>query len=61
MKLADKLYNLRSLIHTPPYGWEKERIDDYFCWAEEVIEGLPWVNASLDRQVHEVIRDYWRR
>ena len=30
VKLADKLHNLRSILHDPPVGWTPQRCQDYF-------------------------------
>lgn len=58
IKLSDKLYNLNDLIKNPPSNWPKERIDQYFQWAEEVVNTLPWVNAALKNSVDAVIISY---
>lgn len=58
IKLGDKLYNLRDLAKCPPAGWEQERIDQYFAWAKNVVDRLPWVNAALKQAVDEVIAQH---
>ncbi len=60
IKLADKLYNLTDLICTPPTNWEKKRIDEYFLWAKNVVDALPWVNAPLKAAVDDQIQAYWK-
>ena len=40
MKLADKLYNLRDLNRCVPDGWDAERVENYFIWAQKVVNGL---------------------
>ena len=40
MKLADKLYNLRDLNRCVPDGWDNERVENYFIWAQKVVNGL---------------------
>lgn len=40
MKLADKLYNLRDLNRCVPDGWDTERVENYFIWAQKVVNGL---------------------
>ncbi len=40
VKLADKLYNLRDLDRVIPEGWTKERAQEYFQWASQVVQGL---------------------
>ena len=43
VKLADKLYNLRDLERCTPEGWSEERVQQYFIWAKQVVDGLRWV------------------
>lgn len=61
IKLGDKLFNLNNLNTNPPIDWEKERIDQYFIWAENVVNNLPWVNAALKKAVDEEIALHWNR
>jgi guanosine-3',5'-bis(diphosphate) 3'-pyrophosphohydrolase len=55
IKLADKISNVRSIIHTPPPDWSQERREQYLRWAGEVVDGLRGCNPALeelfDRQV----------
>jgi len=55
VKLADKLYNLDSLHEDPPADWPKERIDEYFAWAKQVVDNLPPVNQPLKDAVDQTI------
>ncbi|KAI9209282.1 uncharacterized protein BJ171DRAFT_486018 [Polychytrium aggregatum] len=48
VKLADKLYNLRDLQHTPPVGWDQKRVAEYFAWAKKVTDGLRGSNSKLE-------------
>lgn len=59
IKLADKLDNLTCLLDAAPVGWETERVDAYFVWAQSVVDQLPWVNLSLKQAVDETISRYW--
>lgn len=54
IKLADKLYNLRDLMQSPPSDWSQERIDRYFIWAKAVTDGLPWVNGNLKAALNKI-------
>jgi len=55
VKLADKLYNLRDLIRSPPPGWNSERIQGYFVWAKEVINQIPkGTNEYLQKELDKV-------
>ncbi len=61
IKLSDKLSNLGTLLHSPPTNWSKDRIDQYFQWAQSVIENLPDSNHLLKKAVKKVIADYWAK
>jgi guanosine-3',5'-bis(diphosphate) 3'-pyrophosphohydrolase len=61
IKLSDKLYNLNNLLQDPPKDWTRERIDQYFQWAQTVIENLPSANDDLKQAVHDVIAEYWEK
>ena len=54
VKLADKLYNLSSLLTSPPPSWSSARTQGYFVWAKKVIEGMHGTNASLESQLEHV-------
>lgn len=41
VKVADKIYNLRDLIHCRPEGWLRQQIAENFEWAKEVVNSLP--------------------
>ncbi|OQA33073.1 MAG: GTP pyrophosphokinase rsh [Betaproteobacteria bacterium ADurb.Bin341] len=49
VKLADKICNLRDLLASPPAAWSEKRIEEYFDWARDVVEGLRGSNAPLER------------
>lgn len=40
VKLADKCSNCRSIIETPPHGWDDARRMAYIDWSEQVVGGL---------------------
>jgi guanosine-3',5'-bis(diphosphate) 3'-pyrophosphohydrolase len=61
IKLSDKLSNLEALSKNPPSGWSRDRIDQYFQWAQSVIENLPEANLPLKKEVKHVISDYWSK
>lgn len=60
IKLADKLHNLNTLMKDPPIGWKRDQIDQYFQWAQAVIENLPEINSPLKEAVHKTIAAYWQ-
>ena len=47
IKLADKISNLRSMLSSPPAGWDHERRREYFTWARRVVDGLTAPNPML--------------
>ena len=47
IKLADKISNLRSMLASPPAGWDYDRKREYFVWARRVVDGLTAPNAML--------------
>lgn len=59
IKLSDKLHNLNTLMTDPPAGWSQDQMDQYFQWAQAVIENLPAVSESLKEEVHKAITKYW--
>ena len=49
VKLADKIANLRSLLHAPPVDWSLHQKRAYVAWSERVGEGLRGCNQRLER------------
>lgn len=49
VKLADKISNLRDILNSPPSDWSVERRQEYFKWAEAVVQGLRGSNVKLER------------
>lgn len=47
LKLADKISNLRSILASPPSGWDRDRKQQYFEWARQVVAGLAKPNPFL--------------
>lgn len=58
IKLADKWYNLHDMNNCAPEGWDQKRVDAYFAWAQQVVESLPWVNATLKKAVDDIIAEH---
>lgn len=48
IKIADKISNLRSLVASPPEGWDRKRIESYIDWAQQVVAGCRGVNPALE-------------
>ena len=55
VKIADKTCNLASILVDPPSDWSVLRQQEYFEWAEQVIQGLLGVNEQLDACVKDVL------
>jgi guanosine-3',5'-bis(diphosphate) 3'-pyrophosphohydrolase len=53
--VADKTCNLASILVDPPQDWSIRRQQEYFEWAEQVIQGLLGVNERLDASVKDVL------
>lgn len=57
VKIADKISNLRDIIHAPPGDWDEARICEYVLWSEQVVNGLrgyhPALEAAYDAVLHE--------
>lgn len=53
IKIADKISNLRSILHSPPADWDDQRRKQYFEWARQVVDALsspePALKAEFDR------------
>lgn len=54
IKLADKLANLRDLEGHPPENWPEERVQGYYHWAFQVVEGLRGVNDEMESQLDHI-------
>lgn len=60
IKLADKISNLRGVMHNKPVGWDEQRCREYFDWAKRVIGGLQSPNPALLAQFEAVYSQYQR-
>jgi guanosine-3',5'-bis(diphosphate) 3'-pyrophosphohydrolase len=47
VKLADKICNVRDLLHAPPANWSLERKRAYFLWAAQVVAGVRDAHPGL--------------
>jgi guanosine-3',5'-bis(diphosphate) 3'-pyrophosphohydrolase len=54
IKIADKISNIRSVLDSPPAGWNHRRRRDYIEWASRVVEGCRGVNQRLEQSFDEV-------
>jgi GTP diphosphokinase / guanosine-3',5'-bis(diphosphate) 3'-diphosphatase len=48
VKLADKIANLRDLVHSPPATWDVARRRAYFEWCKRVIDGVRGRHPALE-------------
>jgi len=56
LKLADKISNLRAIISSPPVGWSRERKQQYFEWARQVVSGIASPNELLKSEFDKTYR-----
>ena len=57
IKLADKLYNLRDLKRCTPKRWSKDRVQEYFVFAFDVVAGLRGINDPMERELDKLFRE----
>lgn len=54
IKLADKISNVRSILTSPPVGWDAERRREYIEWAKQVVDALSSPNVILKAEFDRV-------
>jgi (p)ppGpp synthase/HD superfamily hydrolase len=47
IKIADKTSNLRSIVASPPAGWDDQRKREYVAWATKVVDVCRSASAEL--------------
>jgi GTP diphosphokinase / guanosine-3',5'-bis(diphosphate) 3'-diphosphatase len=57
IKIADKISNLRDIVHSPPAKWSDERRLDYVNWSERVVAGLRGVNPALEKLYDQTLSE----
>ena len=57
IKIADKISNLRDIMHSPPANWSRERKMEYVDWSETVVAGLRGANTDLERHYDETLHE----
>jgi GTP diphosphokinase / guanosine-3',5'-bis(diphosphate) 3'-diphosphatase len=60
IKLADKISNVREIGDDPPNGWDVERRQKYFGWAQEVVDALGRVNPELEKRFDQTLEESCR-
>jgi guanosine-3',5'-bis(diphosphate) 3'-pyrophosphohydrolase len=58
--IADKISNIRDIMHSPPAGWSLERKREYVEWTRRVVAGCRSVNELLDKAYDETAGDLAR-
>lgn len=56
IKMADKISNLKSILHSPPKDWTDVRKQAYFDWAKQVVDGCRGVNGGLEKAFKSLYR-----
>lgn len=57
VKIADKISNLRDIVHTPPPDWSGTRIREYVLWSERVVAGLRGFHPALEAAYDEALAE----
>ena len=57
IKIADKTCNVRDIGSKPPAGWDQERREQYFEWAEAVVAACSGVNSQLEDYFHQCVAE----
>ena len=47
LSAADKIANMRSIVHSPPAGWSFERRVEYVRWARQVVARFTGLDGRL--------------
>ncbi len=58
IKVADKISNLRAILHSPPTDWDRQRKEDYFAWAKKVVDRLTAPNAILKAEFEKTLQEF---
>jgi len=57
VKFADKICNIRDMAASPPADWSLERRQEYFDWANDVVEGLRGSHPTLEHLFDKAIKN----
>ena len=58
IKVADKISNLRAILHSPPTDWDQQRKKEYFAWAKKVVNGLASPNEVLRAKFDKILQEF---
>ena len=56
IKIADKISNIGSRIHSDPTAEERDDLADYVAWATQVVAGCRGGNAWLDERFDDTVK-----
>ena len=56
IKIADKISNIGARIQTDPTTEEREELEDYTGWAEQVVAGCRGGNTWLDTKFDDAVK-----
>jgi len=56
IKIADKICNVREVLHSPPDGWVIERRREYVEWAAKVVDGCRGSNTELEKHFDTILQ-----
>lgn len=57
VRVADKICNIGDVINDTPRGWNEERRNRYFIWAQKVIYATGVENEHLISMVHNIVTE----
>jgi guanosine-3',5'-bis(diphosphate) 3'-pyrophosphohydrolase len=57
VKLADKIANVRDGVTSPPDRWDLPRRQEYFDWAQRVVDQLRVAHPVLEAAFEVACRD----
>ncbi len=59
LSLADKTSNLGSVIAAPPPDWSRQRRQEYFHWAKQVVDRFPQPHPVLKQKFDAAVARFW--
>lgn len=57
VRIADKITNVRDVLHAPPADWSVEWRLSYVDWTERVVDGCRGCHPELEAHFDEVVRE----
>jgi len=56
LKLADKISNLRGILHSPPADWDLNLKREYVLWGKDVVHGMTSPNPVLEKEFDSTLQ-----